>query len=102
MRVASAAKIKGAKRGGPTNDAPREGTAIRAVYDMFLKHRGHVVPFAVHRGDGEKIRYLRDFYGLDIRHVSYGRWLLAGEWFGRVYVDYTHSPGEPPAKEEAA
>lgn len=49
---------------------------------------------------GANLEALRSRWGLDVRtwHGSrpghYGtvpgcRWLLAGEWFGKVYVDYT-------------
>jgi hypothetical protein len=31
---------------------------------------------------------LQDYYGLDIRRISRGKWVLAGEWFGLTYLDY--------------
>jgi hypothetical protein len=32
---------------------------------------------------------LRDFYGLDIRCIRYGKWCLCGEWVvGGGYIDY--------------
>ena len=37
---------------------------------------------------GRTITDLRDYYGLDIRKITTRKWVLAGEWIGRTYVDY--------------
>lgn len=88
MHCMTAAKIKGVRGGGPLQDKPREGTPLRETYDLFQANRGIPISYTRDRHRSMQIPQLQDFYGLDIRNVGYGRWLLAGEWFGRVYVDY--------------
>lgn len=92
MKPASASQIKGTKRRGPPpRSLPREGTRLRALYDLFMANKGAVInrPLTIEFDlGGIAIEQLRNFYGLDIRCVGYGQWLLAGEWFGRVYIDY--------------
>lgn len=89
MRVESVSEAKGT--GHALQRMPREGSKIRALYDFLEARKGIPIDIALtvaapnFRGDIEK---LRDFYGLDIRKISYGRWVLAGEWFGTEYRDY--------------
>lgn len=98
MRTESAAC---AKRAGKVNQrAPRPGTRLRELYDLFHVYRGEPRPFIFGDKDRFKIEQLRDFYGLDILVLGHekrtlpgaghgpGIWVLAGEWFGRHYVDY--------------
>src|SRR5690348_6959141 len=83
----TAASIKGIRR-GPLQDKPRKGTKIRALYDRLQASKGLPITFSATRGRYMMIDQLRDAYGLDLRNVGYGQWMLAGEWFGKVYVDY--------------
>lgn len=56
----------------------------------------------MNNGGPNVAEYLRSGYGLDVRcrHVgipgirggSTSEWLLAGEWVGRVYLDYVVDP----------
>jgi len=78
----------------PVNTVPREGTAIREIYDLFQANKGVPIEFTIPR-NRRVVDSLIDFYGLDIRclhrgrrHCGKSRWVLAGEWFGSVYVDY--------------
>lgn len=96
MRCQTAAKSKSKnQKGAPLQSVPREGTRLRAVYDLFQAQRG--LPVEYQHGQGERLfAQLTDFYGLDIRRLRNGSsrvgristYILAGEWFGRVYVDY--------------
>lgn len=102
MRQESAASVKGRAH---CQLAPREGTKLRALYDRFMASKGSPIEinFAAEVGGQTHRRYLydlRDYYGLDIRCIKprggnrWGKkpkpseWVLAGEWFGRTYVDY--------------
>jgi hypothetical protein len=98
MRTESAAC---AKRAGKVNQrVPRPGTRLRELYDLFHVYRGEPRPFILTRCDRILMEQLSLFYGLDIRNLGptknqipgSGRgpsiWVLAGEWFGRHYVDY--------------
>lgn len=94
MRMESAAASKGTKSGAATrNLRPRDGTKLRALYDQFMANKGVPVEMTIAAmlgspNKGGEVDQLRDFYGLDIRKLGYGRWVLAGEWFGKTYVDY--------------
>lgn len=91
MRVESVSSLKHTKHSRPLQKIPREGTNIRAVYDLLMERRGLPieVPLTVLTGNGKRIiNDLTDFYGLDIRKLRSKCWVLAGEWIGRVYVDY--------------
>lgn len=74
---------------------PDEGTRVRAVYDRLYANKGRPVFIAdLLRGNNRSSRALsdlRDYYGCDIRRVSYRHHLLAGEWFGSEYVDYVNA-----------
>lgn len=87
MRCTSAAHTKTGHFRGQL--VPREGTRIRQVYDRLMAERGKPVATSF-AGDANqsRLRQLRDFYGLDIRCLRPGLWVVAGEWFGRTYVDY--------------
>jgi|SRR5882724_8899568 len=94
-RCTSVSHFLRAKRGAPTQDIPREGTHLREVYDLFQSSKG--VPIEWSPGNrGKYIMDLTDFYGLDIRRLQSGnsrsgrksQYVLAGEWIGRVYIDY--------------
>lgn len=69
---------------------------MRVLYDLLMNNAGKPVDLVYTRSDGRRMQALSDFYGLDIRIAQYaskfrGRKLLhilAGEWFGKVYVDY--------------
>lgn len=91
MRCESAAV---AKRGrGKAQRAPREGTLLRGIFDRLQANKGKIVEMGDLHPSPPSKRTLEDFYGLDIRCFGkpYHRgrlWCLAGEWFGKVYVDY--------------
>lgn len=87
MKCMSAARIKGSAVGGVHN-VPSHGTAVRDAYDLFMLNRGRVVDFSCSKNNPPIIESLRSSYGLDIRRAGYRRWFLAGEWFGKVYIDY--------------
>jgi hypothetical protein len=89
----SIGEIKDPKRTARSRDTPKEGTNIRRVYDLLMENRGRwviVTPQSTGLLVGSLctiFNRLNDSYGLDIRR-GYGKWLLAGEWFGKVYIDY--------------
>jgi hypothetical protein len=97
MKTESAAEAKADRMGrnAARHPIPRQGTKLRSMYDFFYARKGSPVDLAASRltgsrDDGGRIAALRDFYGLDIRRLGpgYKHWVLAGEWFGRHYVDY--------------
>lgn len=94
MRIEPPSRIKrihgGASHGGPpVQDIPREGTKLRSLYDVFQANKGIVIAGGFgDRRISRKMEDLRDYYGLDIRRIRNGHWVLAGEWFGLKYVDY--------------
>jgi len=87
VREQTPSQAKG-RRTAPTQLRPREGTRIRGLYDMFMERRGLPIEWSVNYLTARAIDDLRDYYGLDIRNLGYGRWVLAGEWFGPTYIDY--------------
>ncbi len=111
MRVDSANAAKHNKLN--TKKAPELGTKLRELWDLLQIYKGEVVTddLAV-RFRYRCIEDLRDFYGLDIRCLNCkgagrgrgsqpGRWVLAGEWFGKNYVDYIAQKRKNIAKVEA-
>jgi hypothetical protein len=90
MKMLSAAHAKDFFKLDTSHLAPREGTKLRELYDLLQANRGKPVKVALSKFCGYQhgIDQLRDFYGLDIRKVRQGVWLLAGEWFGATYRDY--------------
>jgi hypothetical protein len=85
VRTTSASQIK---RPGLNNQKyPKEGTKLRGLYDLFQANKGRVISYKI--TNGAQIEFLKDFYGLDIRCIRKGAWVLAGEWFNDSdYVDY--------------
>ena len=86
-----------------TRGIPRPGTRIRAIYDLLMENKGKWIKvdsnkFQSVQAAWTSMTYLKNFYGLDIvgrgqgRGHKYGEWLLAGEWFGKVYIDYVVNP----------
>jgi hypothetical protein len=116
--TAAQAKTKKRRHSTVVNDKPSEGSRIREIYDLLMASKGRVVLIDLtHSGDDRRLASLQDFYGLDIRIVRRGRRragrsteiVLAGEWFGRVYIDYiaehlnsVPSQGEAPAVSPSA
>lgn len=93
MHCATAAEIKTGKRHHSARHIPYEGTAARKAFDVLFAHKGAPVFVSI----APHVRApLTDVYGLDLRLIRRGdrrvgrksQWLLAGEWFGKVYVDY--------------
>jgi len=86
MRAASADSIK---RNKQLKNYPKEGSNLSRIYNLFNDHKGELVEFTVYKThDREAVNQLIDYYGLDIRNVSRKKWVLAGEWFGKIYIDY--------------
>lgn len=79
---------------------PRSGTELGDFYDFLMRHRGRPVVvrwqrfFAKATRKGRAMEDLRDYWGLDLRRLGDGALLLAGEWHGRVYVDYVAEASE--------
>ncbi len=96
MRCQTVSKAKG-KCKRTLNDIPREGSKIRAVYDLFQANKGRVIFINF---NGVHPDQLTDYYGLDIRNMGYGKWVLAGEWFGKVYLDYISARFEEDMKND--
>lgn len=115
MRILSAAAIKAKlKRGEQPHlqNEPTPGTRIREIYDLLKASPGVPVDLKLRppklnasgkktvAPDARAIIDLQDYYGLDIRIAqrSFHRkgtkvsrntlHILAGEWFGSVYIDY--------------
>jgi hypothetical protein len=87
MRSASVSEHKG-KSTQRTQRIPREGTQLRALYDLFVANKGRVVDVSPTMRGGRALSDLTDYYEMDIRKLGHRRWVLAGEWFGPDYVDY--------------
>ena len=88
MKCMSASEMKGSRTRKVVRSMPAEETEIRKVYDLFQANKGKVITYATNKRNAQIIETLMDYYGLDIRNVGYRKWLLAGEWFGKVYIDY--------------
>lgn len=91
MRMDSAANSK--RQEQSSHLQPREGTSLRRMYDILITSKGIPVEVALCRFEGRNgthtmVESLRSFYGLDIRKIEPGKWVLAGEWFGKTYCDY--------------
>lgn len=68
---------------------PKAGSKVRELFDLFQQFKGQLIDL----GTFDKliwlrIKYLKDMYGMDIVHVSKGRWRLHGEYVGSKYVIY--------------
>lgn len=92
MRVDNAEAIKSGRRNGRTHDYPKAGSELRRVADMFLANRDAVIAYVPKTK--RIVDDLIDYYGLDIRRVGRGKYRLVGEWFGKVYIDYTKEAEE--------
>lgn len=68
-----------------TQQAPRPGTQLRKFYDLLMAHKGETVSYRPGRG---MIRSLEDTYGLIIKPVCPGRYLLQGEWRDGEQVNF--------------
>lgn len=95
MRVLTAAEMKNNRRGARTHKIPAEGSQLRQLYDLLQASKGVPLDISAYqilgRNSARAIADLTDYYGLDVRNLAsdrHPRWVLAGEWFGRVYVDY--------------
>lgn len=88
MKVMSAGQLKGDKRNPNPRAHPKEGTKLRTVYDFFLMNRGIPVKFSVTTINNRVVEDLQNYYGLDIRNIRRGTWVLAGEWINGKYKDY--------------
>lgn len=95
MRFMTVAQIKRKLRGKeyiPLQEAPKEGSRIREIYDLLFANIGKAVDLGVGATDCHRIAALENYYGLDIRAVhrkhQHALYVLAGEWFGKIYVDY--------------
>jgi len=103
MRNESAYSIKQRVKRGATpihQKIPREGSRLRLIYDAFMSRKLEAIRFDKELGVSPTtvqtaVHNLTDFYGLDIRPGKYGTgYRLVGEWFGRVYVDYSKEAEE--------
>lgn len=96
MRIRTVAQIKRYMKGKECHELqrePQEGTRIREIYDILFANIGKPVDIGVVRGDdSQRIAALENYYGLDIRALrrkgEHALYVLAGEWFGKIYVDY--------------
>lgn len=105
MRDLSVYQLKRKLRGQevvPLQEKPCEGSIVRKVYNLLMANAGRSVALYEGNDESEKkaiytaIGRLGYEYGLDIRLTQHG-WkksgrptlhVLAGEWFGKIYVDY--------------
>ena len=97
MRTVSVSCIKGIYTFDKLQQKPRQGSRLRAIYDVFVENKGKPIemPAGLDKGN---MAQLTDYYGLDIRHIQRGfhrnginrpsLYVLAGEWFGKTYIDY--------------
>ena len=91
MRQETVESLKGNKKhGAPLQRIPKEGTRTRELYDLLQANKGKIIYKSITRVyNSVFVRALTDFYGLDIRNLGYGKWILAGEWSkDGTYVDY--------------
>lgn len=103
MRCLTAAQIKMHRKGKQPKELqekPRQGSRVRYFYDLLMASKGVPVDLGISSkkkesgGDAARLQTLINCYGLDIRVAQYKHgskpklYVLAGEWFGSVYVDY--------------
>ena len=109
---ATAAQIKSGNRGRRLvlNDSPSGNGPTRYTYDRLFEHPGKWVTFSAVVDFGwtsfserrshpiDIADYLERTYGLDVRRRKTPDsrakcyLMLAGDWFGRVYLDYVTNP----------
>lgn len=92
MRARSPAVSKG-QRSPNARLAPKEGSKLRRAFDLLMANKGVPIDVALTCFEGKRnlhrvVDDLQDYYGLDIRMLQPGKWVLAGEWFGKNYRDY--------------
>ncbi len=97
MRCMSISRIKGTIRGKkykPLSNKPHWGTKTRRIFDCLQAHKAETVSLEPYNNKADVkiiVNRLMDFYGLDIRKTGdchHAEYMLVGEWFGKVYVDY--------------
>ena len=94
MKLQSAAEAKGYHVVRDLTAPPKAGSARRALYDLLFDNKGRIVDvrsvgFKNTHMRAQALEALRDTYGLDIRQCpGKYRFMLVGEWCGRIYVDY--------------
>ena len=96
MRLETVHSIRRRGSVAPLQSEPAPGTRIREIYDNLQRSKGLPVALTLSDADRVRISSLVNFYGLDVRNIQKGNsrtgraslYVLAGEWFGRVYVDY--------------
>jgi hypothetical protein len=78
---------------------PKEGSKVRVLFDLFTEFKGQIIDFGGLGGSSKKdivayrdtymrIKYLNDFYGMDIKHLGKGKYCFIGEYIGAKYVSY--------------
>jgi hypothetical protein len=96
MRVAAVSQMKGVRSGIPLmRERPAHGTLIGDLYERFMAAKGKPIELSTEY-ISPRMAALTDYYGLDIRLVQRANkrkgfkstYVLAGEWFGKVYIDY--------------
>lgn len=91
MKMESVSTAKGRRRAS-AQLISTDGTRVRRLYDLLMANKGIPLDVPLTKFDGRPIgrviSCLTDYYGLDIRKLHNGRWVLAGEWFGPAYRDY--------------
>ena len=93
MKSASVAMMKSRRRSCPQRMVPKEGSQLRALYDVLMENKGKAVnvkdilPSNNHRRQ-QFIHRLRQNYELDIRLCGHFNYSLVGEWVGVAYIDY--------------
>lgn len=96
MKALSVSQIKGMKVCRNSSELPRAGGRTREAYDLFMANKGVPIVWDRKPKYGRVLPDLVDYFGLDIRCIQKGnsrtcrpsKYVLAGEWFGKVYVDY--------------
>lgn len=66
---------------------PKQGSLTRELYDLLQANKGYLVDVPEHLRD--RVYYLRDMYHQDIYNLYGGKFVLAGEYIGKSYQDYT-------------
>ena len=82
--------------------APKEGTKLREVYDLFMASPGTPIDWPTSRSQKGMKETLIDFYGLDIRFVGPrggnkgGKYVLAGMYRGSEFVSFLEGAAQEP------
>ncbi len=109
MKFLSVSNIKQHRRPSGLS-RPDPEALIGRVYDLLMATKGQPVDVTrIMTVTSTRltviIRYLEDFYGLDIRSIPIEKtekclgkrrraYIVVGEWCGRVYLDYTKAATE--------